>query len=321
MTAEAATATVDSAGITAPDKPEVAATTAPSGSQPAQNTAATAANPNPSKPAVAAETKPAPAWPEDWVKQVAGNDDKKAQRIARYASPQAMAEALIEAQDKIRSGGLKVPFPADGDDAAKQRWRAENGVPESPDKYEIKLDNDMVIGEGDKQMFQEFLKSAHEENLPPSAVNKLASWYFAKQEAAFAEQAKADDTVMRQAKNDLMQEWGGGYTANLEEIKNHMVSQYGEQFANDLFTARLPDGRLLGNVPEFARSMLKQARELNPGAVLVPGASNQVAAVGDRIQQINTILRENPDAYFRDPKLQEEFGRLLEYQKKQNSQG
>lgn len=285
------------------------------------------ATPTPSPAVVQPTATPAPTptpqatWPDNWATLAAGNDDKKAQRISRYASPQALADALIEAQDKIRSGGLKVPFPTDGDDAAKARWRTENGIPEAADKYQIQLANDMVIGENDKQMFNEFLQEAHSENLPPSAVNKVASWYFAKQEAAAAEQAKLDDTSLRTAKSELMQEWGGGYESNLEEIGNHLVAQFGQEMAATLHSARMPDGRLLGNVPEFARAMLKQARELNPGAVLVPGASNQVSAVGDRIKQIENTMRDNPDAYWRDDKMQAEFAKLLEFKNKQNPQG
>jgi hypothetical protein len=253
------------------------------------------------------------------VALAANGDEKKAARIGRYASPQALADAVIEAQDKIRSGGLKVPFPTDGDDAAKARWRTENGIPEAADKYQIQLADDMVIGEGDKQMFNEFLAQAHEENLPPSAVNKVASWYFQKQEAAMAEQAKMDDTSLRTAKSELMQEWGGGYESNLDEIGNHLVAQFGQEMAATLHSARMPDGRLLGNVPEFARAMLKQARELNPGAVLVPGASNQVSAVGDRVAQINQIMRNEPHLY--NDKMAEELAKLMQYQERQKPQG
>lgn len=307
------------AQVTAPVEqkaPETAVTTATdtTATQTAQ-TAQTAVT------AAVATEAPKATWPDNWATLAAGNDDKKAQRISRYASPQALADALIEAQDKIRSGGLKVPFPVDGDDAAKARWRTENGIPESADKYQIQLANDMVIGENDKQILNEFLQEAHSENLPPSAVNKVASWYFAKQEAAAAEQAKLDDTSLRAAKSELMQEWGGGYESNLEEIGNHLVAQFGQEMAATLHSARMPDGRLLGNVPEFARAMLKQARELNPGAVLVPGASNQVSAVGDRIKQIEGVLRDNPDAYWRDDKMQAEFAKLLEFKNKQNPQG
>lgn len=303
------------AQVTAPVEqkaPETAVTTESNAATQTAQTAVTAA--------VTTEA-PKATWPDNWATLAAGNDDKKAQRISRYASPQALADALIEAQDKIRSGGLKVPFPVDGDDAAKARWRTENGIPETADKYQIQLADDMVIGEGDKQMFNEFLQEAHAENLPPSAVNKVASWYFAKQEAAMAEQAKLDDTSLRTAKSELMQEWGGGYESNLEEIGNHLVAQFGSEMAATLHSARMPDGRLLGNVPEFARAMLKQARELNPGAVLVPGASNQVSAVGDRIKQIEGVLRDNPDAYWRDDKMQAEFAKLLEFKQKQNAQG
>lgn len=282
------------------------------------------ATPTPTPTVVQPTPTPAPTpapqatWPDNWATLAAGNDDKKAQRISRYASPQALADALIEAQDKIRSGGLKVPFPADGDDAAKARWRTENGIPEAADKYQIQLANDMVIGENDKQMFNEFLQEAHSENLPPSAVNKVASWYFQKQEAAMAEQAKLDDTSLRTAKSELMQEWGGGYESNLEEIGNHLVAQFGQEMAATLHSARMPDGRLLGNVPEFARAMLKQARELNPGAVLVPGASNQVSAVGDRVKEINRIMRETPHLY--DDKMADEFAKLLMFQQKASPQ-
>lgn len=297
-------------------KVETAVVTAP-----AETTATQTAQTAQTATAPATTEAPKATWPDNWATLAAGNDDKKAQRISRYASPQALADALIEAQDKIRSGGLKVPFPVDGDDAAKARWRTENGIPEAADKYQVQLADGLVIGEQDKAIFSEFLAQAHEENLPPAAVNKVASWYFQKQEAAMAEQAKLDDTSLRQAKSELMQEWGGGYENNLEEIGNHLVAQFGQEMAATLHSARMPDGRLLGNVPEFARAMLKQARELNPGAVLVPGASNQVSAVGDRIKQIEGILRDNPDAYWRDDKMQAEFAKLLEYKQKQSSQG
>lgn len=311
MTAEAAAAV---------EAPEEGAAAPAEQTQAAPEAPATAVGDAAGKAAAeAAPADPKPYWPEDWVKQAAKGDDKRMGRLSRYASPEAMADALIEAQDKIRSGGLRVPFPADGDETAQNNWRKENGIPESFDKYEIKLDDDMVIGEGDKQMFESFLKEAHAENLSPSAVNKLASWYFKNQENAFNEQSKFDDTSMREFKKSLMEEWGGGYEANLDEIGNYLVANYGSEVASQLHLARLPDGRLLGNVPEIARAWLKQSRELNPGAVLVPGASNQAAAVSDRITQIKGIMRDNPDQYWGDKKMQDEFQKLLEYEEKKSN--
>lgn len=261
-----------------------------------------------------------PAWPQDWQKLAAGGDDKKMQRISRYASPQALAEALIESQDKIRSAGLKVAAPKDNPEALKT-WRAENGIPDAPDKYEIKLSNDLIVGDADKPYLNDFLKTAHEANLPPDAVNKMADWYFQKQETQIMEVAKQDDGQLREAKKALMQEWGGGYEGNLDEVANHLVGQYGQEMASQLHLARLPDGRLLGNVPEFTRALLKQARDQNPGAVLVPGASNQTAAVGDRIKQIKDIMVNDPNKYWKDPNMQEEFAKLLQFEEKAKQRG
>ena len=65
-------------------------------------------------PDKAAEVKVEPtAWGEDWRDKVAKGDAKKLSRLGRYASPEAVVDALIAAQNRISSGDLKPTLKKD----------------------------------------------------------------------------------------------------------------------------------------------------------------------------------------------------------------
>ena len=261
------------------------------------------------------DKKVEPSWRDDWrdtmLKELGMENDSSAKNIAaRYASPSATFKALIEAQKKISSGGLKTPAPKDNPEALS-RWRQENGVPEKPEEYKLELSDGLIVGERDKPALNEFLKAAHESNMPTEFVNKVADWYFHHQESQLAEFAKNDEMSSRETKQSLNQEWGGAYEQNLNEVANHLKMQFGEEMAESLQYARLPDGRLLGNSPEFIKAMLQNSRELNPGATLVPGSGNTASSIDSELQNIQNIMRDTPEKYWGDPLMQKKFGDLL----------
>ena len=84
--------------------------------------------------------------------------DKKLKKLGRYASPQAALDALFNAQARISSGELKAPLKEDATPEEKAAWRAENNIPETPDKYELKLSDGLIVGDADKPLVDDFLK-------------------------------------------------------------------------------------------------------------------------------------------------------------------
>lgn len=226
-------------------------------------------------------------WPEDWRETYAdkqtdkeGNplDDaakeKLMKRLARYASPQAALDAMINAQNKISSGGLvKVP----GKDATPEeiaQYRAEIGVPEDPKGYDLTLGDGLVIGEEDMDGINQFLETAHANNYTQQQVTEGLNWYYKQQENAVAERFEADTKHRAAAEEELRQEWGPEYQANRNLMANYL-SDFGEGVAELITGARLADGTPLANHPDILRGFVAKARAANPIGALVPGSGTK----------------------------------------------
>lgn len=95
-------------------------------------------------------------WPEDWRSKAAGGDEKLMKFLERYNSPKAVVGALVDAR-KLISQGVNRPPKADATPEEVAAWRAENGIPEKPDGYEVSLPDGFVIGEADKPVVDSFL--------------------------------------------------------------------------------------------------------------------------------------------------------------------
>lgn len=262
-----------------------------------------------------AETTPedkAGAWPEDWREKYAGEDEKKLKQLARYASPQAALDALFAAQAKIRSGDLKSTLKPDATPEELAAWRTENGIPESPDKYELKLADGLVVGETDKPIVDEFLKEAHEANMHPEQVNKALSWYLDKQAQAQEAQQEFDASTKDECDNALREEYGTEYRRNLQ-IANDLLSGAPEGVKDRLLGGRMADGTPIGNDPAVIRWLVGMAREINPVATVVPGSgANAMQAVESELATLREKMGDHNSDYWKGPSAQRNQARYRE---------
>src|SRR5437899_6272156 len=109
----------------------------------------------------AAPATPAQTWPEDWREQIYGSDPKLLARLQRYGSVKDVANALVAAQNRISSGELKSALKANATPEEAAAWRLENGIPETPDKYDLKMPSGIVFGEADKPFIDSYPKHPH----------------------------------------------------------------------------------------------------------------------------------------------------------------
>ena len=78
-------------------------------------------------------TKPA----DDWRTRLAGGDEKELKRLSRFASEADVYKAYRELEKKKSSGELKQALSKDATPEQIAEWRKENGIPETPDKYDL----------------------------------------------------------------------------------------------------------------------------------------------------------------------------------------
>ena len=271
-----------------------------------------------SEPVVeSAESKVEPDWREDWLDKMAGQDEKAKNILGRYASPKAVAEALVAAQKKISSYKPQVELPQNPTKEDIKNYRKAYNIPDEPKGYDIKLDNGLIIGEEDQVIVDKFLERAHARNAKPSEIKATLQDYFETQHAQIQEINQRLDAQRQEAEDELRAEWGGNYRQNANIINNFVTNKFGEQSENVL-NAVLADGTLLKNNPKVIRQFLNLAQEVDPVAT-IGRAGMDSNSIDQEIATIEQTMKTNNKAYFNDKSMIKKYEELITAREKMKS--
>ena len=256
------------------------------------------------------KTEVDPDWPADWREKAAGGDAKVLSRLSRYASPKAIADALIAAQNRISQGDLKPILKKDATPDQIKEYRESLGIPETPDKYDL---TEFKIQDKDNPLIKEYLQRAHATNQTPEQVKAGVESYFEIAQKVAETRANNDALQQRETEDVLRGEWGDEFRRNITLVKS-FLDNAPEGFKERFLTGRMSDGKQIGSDPEALRWLLQLELERNPQGVITPGAgANLAQSVNDEIKQIEKVMQTDRKAYNKDEVLQERYRKLLEY--------
>lgn len=253
------------------------------------------------------DVKPA----EDWRVKLAGGDEKELKRLARFASEADVYKAYRELEKKKSSGELKNALPEKPTEEELAQWRKDNGIPESPEKYDLNFDNGLVIGENDKPYIDQFVAKMHGENATPSQLKAAISTYYEIVESQKQAIAEADVEFKDTSIEALREEWGGDFKKNVNAVAGLLQSAPDE--VKEIFdSARTLDGKIIGNHPEVVKWLARQAFEINPAMTVMPSSSdNPAASINDEIASIEKLISDRDNRYWKDEKTQARYRELL----------
>ena len=259
------------------------------------------------------------SWPDGWQQQIAGDDEKALAQLSRYKTPADVWNKARALEQRITSGELKdnAPFPVDGSDEDKTAWRKAQGLPESPDKYEIGRE---LESDEEKAAIGSFLEYAHNKNLTPQNVQDMIQYFYDRQDAIEADRAEGDSLTQQEADDKLRAEWGADYRANINRIDN-LIATAPAEVKEDLLSARLPDGTPLKANPDVMAFLFDLANLVEPVTTVVGQGGDKLAAVQDEIDEIKQMMKTDRAKYNNSPKIQERYRKLLLAQRKMSSQG
>lgn len=261
--------------------------------------------PEPTAPAPVSTPEPQADWPTDWRQKASGGDEKILKQLERYNSPADVSKALLELRGKLSSGEYKRNVAPPVDDAeAMKVWRAENGIPESPEGYEVKLGDGIVMGDDDKPYVDEFVKSMHAKNMPPSAVNEALNAYFTMQNRQAAEMVKEDRAFQQKTEEALRQEWGHEYLPNYNMAKEFATQRFGAEVGAAILQAG----------PDAVKAVASIAREINPAMTLVPNSANPNQAIADELKTLQGKI--GTPEWFRNEAMQKRYTDLVAAQER-----
>jgi len=269
----------------------------------------------PAEPVAEPKEEPKGAWGDDWRERMARGDEKRLTTIKRFASPETMADAYFALRQKVSSGELKEPFPADGKPEDQAKWRETNGIPDAPEKYELALPDGLTVGEEDKAIISAVQKAAHAANLPADAFNGVAAAYFKAIDDFTAQQADQDAAWKEETEENLRAEFGADYKRNLAAVEN-FLGTLPDGLGARLAHARLSDGRPLGADPVALRWLIQTAQEMNPLATLVPGGAGDIKGIEAELADLKKLMRDDPKTWYASPDKQKRYQELSAAQEK-----
>jgi hypothetical protein len=297
---------------------------APAGDAPAADAAADAGGDKPSSfldsaddPAIEKPIAAPATWPEDWRDKMAGEDKALRKRLDRFPEPTAILKSFTELETRFKKGGPAadepMPDPEKEPEKAKE-WRAARGVPDDPTGYAIPDTVKALVTDADKPKLADFTEAMHKAGISASAVAPVMEWYFKEQAAGVEAVRQADLADKEEVQETLRSEWGADFRANATVAK-----RFAEEITPgfDWFSARLPDGRVLGNVPEFVKSLAQMGlREYGDVAFAGGEQTNKTTA---RKEELERMMANDPQAYRADPKLSKEYEQIMEAELKRSA--
>lgn len=291
---------------------------APAPETPAPETPApapvTALTPTPGEPAPGTPVPetPAPAkgyWPDDWITKVSKGDEKRANDLKKFQSPEALADSYIALQRRLSSGEFKSVLAKDAKPEEIAAWRKDNGIPEKPEDY--KLDG-ITVPEHDKALVENFLKKAHASNMTPEQAKASVAAYYEQQSATIDAIRAKDSQDSGVAIDALKVEWGGNFMRN-RNLVGQVLDKFPQSVKDALLQARMPDGTAVFNNVDIMRGFAALALEVNPAGVVVPNSGGDLGkSMLDRYNEIQKTMRTDRKAYDKDAGMQEESRRIID---------
>lgn len=271
----------------------------------------------------ASKAPPAPAafpdnWREEMAKGVGGADakavEKELNRLKMFSSPTDVYKSQRELEGKLSRGEFKAPLPTDPTPEQLADYRKANGIPETPDKYEVKLANGLTLAEQDRPVLDAFKKDMHDLNAPPAIVNAAVNRFMEMQTAQAAAQLEKFSNDKTNTEQTLQKEWGGEYKKNINIVTSGIQTFFGSQ-ADAVMNAIGGDGRPLMSNPDVLKAFNMLARQANPAAGLeLPAGMNSAKSVDGRITELRKMMGQDGSDYWRGPNsghLQEEMRNLI----------
>ena len=257
----------------------------------------------------------------NWRDQFAGDDEEFGKTLERFKTPGDFANSFKEAQSTIRAGGHKqaAGLPEGATEEQIAAYREEQGIPAEAAGYLDTLPDGLVVGEEDGEIFGDFLGALHAVNAPPEIAHAALEWYNNFNEQQQEMFADFDAESYKATEDQLRQDWGADYRANINLIGGLLDKTFGEETKEALLNARAPDGTGLFNIPEFMDGLAGLARQIDPINAIVPPGGDPQQTLNDEIESLEKYMKEDRAAYMKDEKAQARLRELYDIRLKHDA--
>lgn len=236
---------------------------------------------------------------ETWVAGLQDGDNRTLVEAKQWKSVDDAIKSYRDLEAHA-SKSLKVP----GADATAEEWNAfygKLGRPESPDKYELKLNTEAVPQDFpyDEKSAIEFRTWAHEAGLSPQQAQSLHDKFVGYQASGFTSMREQMVKAEGDAHRTITTQWGDpdtdGYKHNLE-YASRAISQLGLKDSLIQRGVLSKEGAVLD--ANFAFAMAKVGKELYSEDTTATNANgtlnNPFSDANFNLTQAGKLIRDDP---------------------------
>jgi len=244
----------------------------------------------------------------DWRMQLAGEDSRAMEQLARYKTPADFWKSHSELRTKLSERPQTVSLAADATPEQIAEYRSALGIEEvaadaAPEAYLKALGVDAPatdqMSEMDVEMLHGFAKTAYDKGHDPRVVKDAVGWYFEQSEAIRQAHNARNGDLQEQWQSAMKEEFGREYKPTIEAASAFLKSQVEDEATqSEILNAQMPGGGRLGDHPAFAKMLVAAA--MNSGLTDRIEASSMESggkSLGEQQSELEGLRTSNPEKY------------------------
>ncbi len=215
---------------------------------------------------------------------------RKDPSIEKFTEIDALAKSYINATRMIGQDKIVIPTKNSTQEAWDEAYE-KLGRPESPDKYNLKIESDVI--NMDENAIKSFAEQSHKLGLNSKQAEGILDFYKNNMEGS-AQQSKIDtETAQAQSEQELRSEWGRDFDAKVQQAGAIAKANINPE----VLDMTLSSGIRLGDHPEIIKGFSKIANMMSEDKI-VSTESENVNSVADIESEISAITNNTDGPYW-----------------------
>jgi len=257
--------------------------------EPVETTQTTETAPAPEATLVSSTTNTQSQTAKSW-KETISEEFRKNPNIEKFTEIDALAKSYINAVSMIGQDKVAVPNQNSTDDQWNEVY-SKLGRPESPDKYKLQVNSDVVPL--DESAVKSFAENAHKLGLNNKQAQGILEYYKNSMEGS-VQQSKIDmETAQAQAEQELRKEWGRSFDENIKRAASVAKANMNPE----ILDMQLQDGTRLGDHPAIIKGFANIANLMSEDKMIGTGEDNS-ATGRDYDAEISSIVNDRNGPYW-----------------------
>lgn len=237
-------------------------------------------------PTIATTNNSTPATWKDSISQEFREDPN----ISKFTEIDALAKSYINATRMIGQDKVAVPNENSTDDQWNEVY-GKLGRPESPDKYKLDVQSEMV--KLDDGAVKSFAENAHKLGLNNKQAQGILEYYKNSMEGSEQQSRIDTETAQANAEAELRKEWGRSFDENLKKAGSVAKANMNPE----ILDMELKDGTRLGDHPAIIKGFANIANLMSEDKMIGTGEDNSTSG-RDYQSEISSLVNDKDGPYW-----------------------